>query len=98
MALKVILSNNINSNCMVQECYLRNKGKTTPKPKKWHEVLMIHYRYSFHHRKNQGLVKGENFCFRNLDFYFRHRESTSTASQKSKDLNKVSLLFKRPWI
>ena len=28
-----------NSNCMVQECYLRNKGKTTPKPKKWHEAL-----------------------------------------------------------
>ena len=26
-------------NCMVQECYLRNKGKTTPKPKKWHKVL-----------------------------------------------------------
>ena len=49
---------------------------------------------------NQGLVKGEKFCFRNLDFYFQHGESTSTArqltspaSQKSKDLNKVSLLL-----
>ena len=49
----------------------------------------------------QGLVKGEKFCFRNLYFYFRNRESTSTASkltspvsQKSKDLNKVS----RPWV
>ena len=41
----------------------------------------------------QGLVKGEKFCFRNLNFYFRHGESTSTASQKSKDLNKVSLLL-----
>ena len=40
----------------------------------------------------QGLVKGEKLCFRNLDFYFQHGESTSTASQltspdsqKSKD-------------
>ena len=33
----------------------------------------------------QGLVKGEKFCFRNLNFYFRHGESTSTASQKSKE-------------
>ena len=48
----------------------------------------------------QGLVKGEKFCFRNLDFYFQHGESTSRASQltspasqKSKDLNKVSLLL-----
>ena len=41
----------------------------------------------------QVLVKGEKFCFRNLNFYFRHGESTSTASQKSKDLNKVSLLL-----
>ena len=48
----------------------------------------------------QGLVKGEKFCFRNLYFYFWHRESTSTASQltspasqKSKGLNKVLLLL-----
>ena len=48
----------------------------------------------------QGLEKGEKFCFRNLDLYFLHGESTSTASQltspanqKSKDLNKVSLLL-----
>ena len=48
----------------------------------------------------QGLVKGAILCFRNLYFYFRHRESTSTASQltspasqKSKDLNKVLLLL-----
>ena len=43
---------------------------------------------------------GAILCFRNLYFYFRHGESTSTASlltspasQKSKDLNKVSLLL-----
>ena len=49
---------------------------------------------------DQGFVKGEVFCFRYPDFYFRHGESTSTASQltspasqKSKDLNKVSLLL-----
>ena len=51
----------------------------------------------------QGFVKGKVFCFRYLDFYFRHRESnsgtstvsqlTSTASQKSQDLNKVPLLL-----
>ena len=49
---------------------------------------------------NQGLVKGVILCFRNLYFYFRHGDSTSTtsqltspASQKSKDLNKVPLLL-----
>ena len=48
----------------------------------------------------QGLVKGEKFCFRNLDFYFRQGETTFTANQfaspaiqKSKDLNKVLLLL-----
>ena len=48
----------------------------------------------------QGLLKGAILCFRNLYFYFRHGESTSTASQltspaiqKSKDLNKVLLLL-----
>ena len=48
----------------------------------------------------QDLLKGAILCFRNLSFYFRHGESTSTASQltspaskKSKDLNKVSLLL-----
>ena len=47
-----------------------------------------------------GFVKGEVFCFRYLDFYFWHGESistasqlTSTASQKSQDLNKVPLLL-----
>ena len=51
-------------------------------------------------RLHQGLVKGAILCFRNLYFYFRHGESTSTASQlispasqKSKDLNKVPLLL-----
>jgi len=45
-------------------------------------------------------VKGVILCFGNLYFYFRHGESTSTASQltspasqKSKDLNKVPLLL-----
>ena len=49
----------------------------------------------------QGLVKGAILCIRNLYFYFRYRESISTASQltspasqKSKDLNKVPLLLK----
>ena len=48
----------------------------------------------------QGLVKGEKLCFRNLDFYFQHGESTPTANQvtspaskKSQDINKVSLLL-----
>ena len=48
----------------------------------------------------QGLVKGPILCLRNLYFYFRDGESTSTASkltspasQKTKDLNKVSLLL-----
>ena len=37
----------------------------------------------------QGLEKGAILCFRNPNFYFGHGESTSTASQKSKNLNKV---------
>ena len=48
----------------------------------------------------QGLVNGAILCFKNPYFYFQHGESTSTASQltspasqKSKDLNKVSLLL-----
>ena len=50
--------------------------------------------------QEQGLVKGAKLCFRYPYFYFRHGESTSTASQltspasqKSKDLTKVSLLL-----
>ena len=49
---------------------------------------------------HQGLVKGAKLCFRNPYFYYQHGESISTASQltspasqKSKDLNKVSLLL-----
>ena len=42
---------------------------------------------------NQGFVKGEVFCFRYLDFYSRHGESTSTASQLSKESNKVPLFL-----
>ena len=49
---------------------------------------------------SQGLVKGAKLCFRYPYFYFRHGESTSIASQltspasqKSMDLNKVSLLL-----
>ena len=41
----------------------------------------------------QGLAKGAKLCFRKPYFYFRYGEGTSTASQKSKDLNKVSLLL-----
>ena len=48
----------------------------------------------------QGIVKGAILCFKNLYFYFWNGKSTSTASpltspasQKSKDLNKVSLLL-----
>ena len=49
---------------------------------------------------NQGFVKGAILCFIKPYLYFQHGESTSTASQltspasqKSKDLNKVSLLL-----
>ena len=63
--------------------------------KKFYQVFGIFDHYSY-----QGLVKGARLCFRNLYFYFRHGESTSTASQltspasqKSKDLNKVLLLL-----
>ena len=35
------------------------------------------------------ILKGEVFCFRYPYFYFRHGESTSTASQISKEINKV---------
>ena len=49
----------------------------------------------------QGLLKGEKFCFKYSVFYFWHGESSSTASQKSQDINKVSLLLKdlgpAPW-
>jgi len=41
----------------------------------------------------QGLVKGEKFCFKDIYFYFRHGESTSTASQKSQDINKAFFLL-----
>ena len=56
-------------------------------------------------KETQGMhyprsCKGAILCFRNPYFYFWHGESTSTASQltspasqKSKDLNKVSLLL-----
>ena len=54
--------------------------------------------YVFNGGSAQGLVKGEKFCFRNLDFRhgentFTARQLTSPASQKSKDLNKVLLLL-----
>ena len=49
---------------------------------------------------HQGLEKRAILCFRNPYFYFQHGESTSaasqqtsTASQLSKDLNKVHLLL-----
>ena len=38
-------------------------------------------------------MKGAKLCFRYPYFYFIHGERTSTASQKSEDLNKVSLLL-----
>ena len=51
-------------------------------------------------RESQDLVKGAILFFRHPYFYFLHGESTSTASQhtspasqKSKDLNKGSLLL-----
>ena len=56
--------------------------------------------YNQDYAHSNGLVKGAILCYRNPYFYFRHGESTSTASQltspasqKSKDLNKVSLLL-----
>ena len=42
----------------------------------------------------QGFVKGEVLCFRYPYFYFWLWDSSSTASQLSKDLNKVPLLYK----
>ena len=67
----------------------------------WMILRIWKYGVKFTHQHiNQGLVKGAILCFRNLYFYFRHGESTSTASQltspasqKSKDLNKVLLLL-----
>ena len=41
----------------------------------------------------QGFVKVVVFCFRYPYFYFRHGESASTASQLSKNLNRVPLLL-----
>ena len=65
----------------------------------YHKCIIVNYNCGIH-RQHQGLVKGAILCFRNLYFYFRHGESTSTASQltspasqKRKDLNKVSLLL-----
>ena len=56
--------------------------------------------YSWIKAWNQGLVKGAKLCFRYPYFYFRHGESTSTASQQtytasqlSKEINKVPLLL-----
>ena len=53
----------------------------------------------------QGLIKGEKFCFRYLDFYFQHGESTSTASQlifqaspKKSGYKQSFASFKRPWV
>ena len=59
-----------------------------------------------HRRRTiQGLVKGEKFSFRNLDFYFQHGESTSTASQlifqaspKKSGYKQSFASFKRPWV
>ena len=63
-------------------------------------IKQLHLDQSKAIRRDQGLVKGAKLCFRNPYFYFWHGESTSTASQlsspasqKSKDLNKVSLLL-----
>ena len=41
----------------------------------------------------QDLVKGVILCFRNLYFCFWHGENTSTASQLSKEINKVPHLL-----
>ena len=56
-------------------------------------------------RYEQGLVKGEKFCFRYLDFYFQHGESTSTASQlnspasqKKSGYKQSFASFTRPWV
>ena len=46
---------------------------------------------------NQGIVKGEVFCFRYYVFFLQpakcHGESTSTAHQLSHKINKVPLLL-----
>ena len=65
------------------------------------EIRQIIYMVQFTKYLSRCLVKGEKFCFRYLDFHFQHGEFTSTASlltspasQKSHDLNKVSLLLR----
>ena len=65
-----------------------------------YDTIQCIYRVFLNKCPMQGLVKGVILWFRNPYFYFRHGESTSTASkptspasQKSKDLNKVSLLL-----
>ena len=39
----------------------------------------------------QGLVEGAILCFRNLNFYFRHGESTSTANSLLQPAKKVRI-------
>ena len=51
---------------------------------KWFHSKPVKFEWS--KPQMQGLVKGAILCFRNPNFYFWHGESTSTASQKSKDL------------
>ena len=75
----------------------------------WNSVIKTsNCNLNYHNQWNQGLIKGEKFCFRYLDFYFWHGESTSTASQltspasqNSQDINKVSPLLQNldinPW-
>ena len=66
-------------------------------------IELWHYRYFlgfyelfccfFRTLVKQGFVKVVVFCFRYPYLYFRHGESASTASQLSKDLNRVPLLL-----
>ena len=62
--------------------------------------IKLHYVSQSEYYFEQGLVKGAILCFRNPYLFFRHGESTYTASQltspasqKNKDLNKVSLFL-----
>ena len=61
--------------------------------KKKNPTILGSIKCKLNYYSNQGFVKGEVFCFRYPDFYFLHGESASTASQISKDLNKVPLLL-----
>ena len=68
-----------------------------------HEIRNVNKQDQMSKKYDQGLVKEEKFCFRYLDFYFQHGDSTSTASQltfsasqKKSRLKQSSSPFRKP--